>query len=247
MRYIIFLLLNIVNLYAVVTISPVDIGAHPGVSGTLKGSFETKRGNSDIDSYSAGARIAYDNNTTYVIWSDASFNYGESSGAVNTNNTFLHTRYIHTMYTKNLNWEMFIQSQTNEFTNVRERYLTGGGLRYMLHNTVYGKLYVGLGAFYEYISYTTQVDPPEHNKRLSLYLSYSKEFTKDSKLSYLLYAEPKFDKFSDYILINAFELQVHIYEKFFLSFTAFYNIDSVPAIGIKKQDISQKTSFIYSF
>ena len=53
MKVLLVFMLSVVSLYGVITIAPVDIGKKPGASGVLKGSFETKRGNSDVDNYSA--------------------------------------------------------------------------------------------------------------------------------------------------------------------------------------------------
>ena len=111
----------------------------------------------------------------------------------------------------------------------------------------YGKIYIGLGSFYEYISYTTQVDPVEHNGRINAYISYAKKLAKNAKLSYLVYIQPNYEDFSDYVLMNAFELKVRIYEKLYLNFTVSYNEDTKPAIGIKRSDAYQKTSFVYEF
>jgi hypothetical protein len=246
-KYFVIIFLTIIDLYAVVSIAPVKIGDKPGVSGALKGSLETQRGNSETDNYAAGAKLQYDNNSSYVTWLEAAFNYGESSSVVNTNNSFAHFRYIHTMYVDKLNWESFLQSQTNEFTNVKDRYLGGAGLRYLINKQRYGKIYIGLGTFYEFISYTTQIDPIEHNGRVNAYISYSKELGEKSKLSYLVYIQPKYDDFSDYVLMNAFELKIRIYQKLYLNFNISYNEDTKPAIGIKRSDAYQKTSFLYEF
>jgi hypothetical protein len=236
-----------VNLYAVVSITPVNIGDKPGYSGVVKGSFETKRGNSDVDSYSAGLRVEYDNNVSYLIWSDMSFSYGKSSGETNTNKSYLHIRYIHRLYKKDLDWESFVQSETNEFTKVKYRYLAGANLRFYLQKKHFGKLYAGCGFFLENIAYTTSIDPQEHNIRLNNYVAYTNKFTKENSFSYILYYQPKVDKLNDYILSTAAELNILIYKQLILNITLSYNYDAFPAIGVEKEDLSQKTSFIYKF
>ncbi len=247
MKHIILFLLFVCNSYAIITIAPVDIGDNPGKSGMIKGSFETKRGNSDVDNYSAGLRLEYDNNESYLLWSDFTFSYAKSSGVTNTNKTYAHIRYIHRVYEKSLDWESFIQSQTNEFTKVKHSYLGGGGVRFFWHNPKYGKLHIGTGAFYEDISYTTEVDPREHNFRINTYIAYTNNFTKKSSLSYVFYYQPKIDAFNDYILSNGLELNIWIYKQLYLNFVFYYDFDSQPAIDVKKEDISQKTSLLYKF
>ena len=246
MKYLIFLLFNVVQLCALVSISPVEIGDNPGFSGIVNGAFDTKRGNTDSDNYTAGMKLSYDNNQSYLMWGELNFTYGEANNVKNANKTYSHIRYIHKLE-KNLDWEAFVQSQSNEFTKVDERFLTGAGIRIHLDKEYYGDLYFGLGMFYEYINYSTDIDERENNARANIYLAYKKEFTKDSQLSYVAYYQPKFGDISDYIITNALELKILIYEKLYISFTVSYNKDSKPAIDVKKIDFSQRTAFIYKF
>jgi len=239
-------MLSVLHLYALVSISPVEIGEKPGFSGVVNGSFDTKRGNTDSQNYAAGVKLSYDNNQSYLMWGEFNFTYGEASGVKNANKTFTHLRYIH-IIDDNLDWEAFIQSQSNEFTKVDERFLTGGGLRIHLNKERYGNLYFGLGGFYEYISYTTAVDENENNMRSNLYVAYKKEFTKDSKFSYVGYYQPKLGNINDYIISNAVELTILIYKQLYINFTISYNNDSIPAKDVKREDFSQKTAFIYKF
>lgn len=247
MKFLILFLFSIVSAQAVVTITPVDIGAKPGMSGTLKGSFVTKRGNTDSDEYSAGTRIVYDNNTSYVMWVDVSFAYAKASGTSYTNKTYAHIRYIHKFYKENLDWEAFVQSQTDKFTKIQKRLLSGIGLRYHMKMKNYGNLYLGIGGFAEHIDYTTNRDQSEDNTRANIYLAYKKAFTKETKFSYVAYYQPKIDTLSDYILSNSIELKVKIYKQLSLNFEVTYNQDSKPAIGLEKYDFYQKTSFMYDF
>jgi len=246
MKYFLFMILSVLNLYALVSITPVEIGDKPGFSGLLKGSFDTKRGNTDSDNYTGGVKLTYDNNQTYLMWGEFNFSYGEASGEKNTNNTFTHLRYIHKLYA-HWDWEAFIQSQTNEFTMIDERLLSGGGVRLHLNREPYGAFFFGLGGFYEYIDYSTVVDSRENNQRANFYIAYKKVFTKDSKLSYVGYYQPKFGAVNDYNLLSTLELTVLVYEKLSLSFSINYSKDSKPAIGVKEADFSQHTGFIYKF
>ncbi len=233
--------------YGVITIAPVEIGNAPGVTGTLKGSFETKRGNSDVDNYSAGLRIAYDNNISYVLWGDFIYNYGKASGETNTHKTYAHIRYIKTTPIKLLNYEAFIQSEMNEFTRVKKRRLVGMGGRYHLEDMFYGSLFFGLGGFYEHISYTTDVDPTESNFRINGYIAYNKKLNNESKISYVCYYQPKVDDISDYVFSNGLEMEILVYKQLYINFVLYYDIDSKPAVGVKDTDFTQKTSFIYKF
>lgn len=248
MRHLLLLLTCLTFSYAVVSIAPVEIGKNPGVSGEVEASLETKRGNTEKDEYKGGARILYDNNASYVTWGEFSANYAEASGVKNTNKTYAHLRYIHTFDAqKDINWELFVQSQTNEFTKIEERFLAGGGFRFHILDKLMAKAYIGVGGFYEHIDYTTNVDPIEDNVRANLYLSYSRKLGEDSSIAYVGYYQPKVDAIDDYVLSNGLELRVHVYEELYASIKVYYDVDSKPAVGVKKEDFTQTTSLIYKF
>ncbi len=248
MRFILVLLSLISSAYAVVSVAPVEIGKNPGVSGVIEASIENTRGNTDKDEYKGGVKVQYDNNSSYVTWAEASVNYAEVEGTKNTNKAYLHLRYIHTFYEKkNVNYELFGQVQTNEFTKIKNRSLAGGGYRFYIVHESMGKLFAGVGAFHEDIQYTTDIDPNEKNLRANLYLSYTNKLGDDSAISYVGYYQPKFGNINDYIVTNTLEFQVNVYKKFFISLKVNYDYDSKPAISVEKRDFTQTTSLVYKF
>lgn len=247
MKYLLGLILTFSMAQAIVTIVPVVLGEKPGISGALGGSAETKRGNTDTKYYDVEVKLQYDSNASYVIWSNFIGSYGETNGEENTNKTYAHIRYIHTLYEKSVNWEAFVQSETNKFTKINEKYLSGAGLRYNILGSEYGDLFFGLGAFYENITYTTSIDPTENNTRVNNYIAYKLKFGEDSELAYASYYQPMIDDFSDYVMSHAIGLKIKIYKKLFLGFVIYYDYDSDPAIDVKKDDYTQKTSFIWEF
>lgn len=246
MKYIIFFLFTVINLCATVFITPVDVGENPGLSGVVKGSFETKRGNTDLDNYAAGIRVSYDNNKSYVLWGDTTFSYSDANGVKNANQTYNHLRYIKRLK-KNLDWEAFLQLESNEFTLVDRRFLSGLGLRLHATDTLYGSFYLGVGSFYEYITYTTDVDTNENNIRANIYLAYKITLPKDTEISLTSYYQPNYEAINDYISSNSLQLKVLIYQQLYINFNMNFSKDSHPALGVKEMDFSQKTSFIYKF
>lgn len=246
-RIVIFLLMAAVGADAIVSITPVVIGAKPGFSGKAQGSLATNRGNVNSDSYGGGLRLQYDEAKRYVVWGEFSGNYASASGQAYSDNTFAHIRYIHKLLPKEVDWEAFVQSQTNQFTDIKERLLEGGDIRWHFKNKKLGDLFFGAGGFYEHIIYTTSVNPTENNVRYSFYLSYVKVVSKSAKFSYIGYYQPKVNKLSDYLISNSAQLKINIYKQLFLNFQVEYDIDSVPPVGIQKSDFSQTTSFMYQF
>jgi len=247
MKIVFFLLLYILSLEAIITIAPVKLGEKPGFSGVVEGSFQTKRGNTEKDEYTAGLKMQYDNNESYLIWSDVIGTYGEANGVRNTNKTYAHIRFVHDI-THGIDWETFIQSETNEFTKVERKRLAGLGVRFNYEHDTWGVFYLGLGGFYEYIAYTDPLlDPTENNARVNSYIAYVKTFDSGHSFAYVAYYQPRFDAFGDYISSQAVELKLHIIETLYLKFKIYYDVDTKPAVGVEETDFTQITSFTYEF
>ena len=237
-------------LFALVSIAPVEIGEKTGLSGTIEAGLETKRGNTDKDSYQASIRVTYDESINYVVWGELSGEYGKSNGVEDTNKAFSHLRYIHALTDdENLRYELFAQLESDEFIQISSRVLGGAGLRYKVFNSVEkGKGYFGLGGFHESIKYeNSTVDPNEDNERLNTYLAYSVGFGETSTFSCSLYYQPKIDDFSDYIQTNKLELKFKLYKELFLKLNATWNVDTKPPVGVEKSDFTQRTTFVFNF
>ncbi len=244
-----FLVAWAVPLLAIMQINPREVGEDPGMSGEVSGLFETKRGNTETDNYSGAFTLQYDNNISYLIWGMFQAAYGEASGVKNTNKLYSHLRYLENIRGNKLAYELFFQMQEDEFKSIRDRTLGGGGLRAKLLRPKdgWGGLFFGLGAFFEYIGYSTGIDPAERNLRLSTYLAYTLNFPEVNKFVLSGYYQPKVDNTNDYIIALTSQLEVHVYKKLYLGFTINYTRDSAPAIGIKTDDFSQQTLFKYKF
>ena len=235
------------SLFAIVSITPIDIGEQVGVHGNIAGSLETKRGNTEKDSYKASTKIVYDNNSTGVTWGEINGEYGKTNNQTDTNNIYLHIRHIHALNAKTLRAEGFVQVQSDRFKQIRRRSLLGADLRYKLEFLKNAKGYIAGGLMGEKIDYISTVDSDENNIRVSSYLSYSIDLTKDAQLSALVYYQPKVDDFNDYINTNKVTLELKVYKELYLNFGISYDIDSKPPVGVKSNDFTQNTSFIYKF
>ena len=244
------LILTVQQLFALISIVPVEIGNSPGISGKIEAGLDTKRGNTVKDFYKTSAKVAYDNNSSFVSWIEVSGEYGKANGVEDTNKIFIHARHIHKLTKNILRAEFFVQSQEDRFKAIKQRRLAGAGLRFNLfENPIGGKGYFGIGGFYEYIKYLdTTLDPTEDNARLNTYFAYTIKFAEDSTLAYTLYYQPKFNEFSDHVISNKLELKLHIYLQLFLKFTVSYDVDSVPPNDIESDyDFSQSTTFVLNF
>jgi len=235
------------QLFALISIAPVEIGVNPGYTGSIATSLETKRGNTDKDNYKLAFKVNYDNNKNFVTWAELSGEYGESNEIKDTNKLYLHLRHIHALSNQSTRAEAFAQIQDDEFKLIKHRLLGGAGLRFKLFETSgEGKGYLGVGGFFEQIRYTS-IDPKEDNFRANIYFAYSSTIGDDSTFSYNIYYQPNTQNFHDHITAQTLALQLHIYKRIFLKFQIAYDSDSVAPMGVQKYDFTQTTSFIFDF
>ena len=233
---------------ALISIKPVEVGSEGGWSLKTALSLSTKRGNSEVDNYSAAARITYDNNVSYVTWMQASGAYGKASGRKNVANAYMHWRYIHNVVDGNNAFEGALQTEEDEFRLIRSRRLGALGYRRRFHNGGAFKAFVGIGGIYEYIDFSSSLDPTEHNVRLNVYLSLNYRLNEDRSIHFISYNQPKMDDIHDLVSSSSFELKIRIVHALFLNFSLNYNYDSHPAHEVaKRYDFSQDTAFVYKF
>jgi putative salt-induced outer membrane protein YdiY len=247
----IFLLLLFLSssAFALVDIKPVTIGEKPGFTGHVALSLSTKRGNTETDVYKGDVKLQFDNNTTHATWLELAYSYGKASDVENTNKSFTHLRHIHAITSKCFAFELFAQTQQDKFRSIQARDLAGAGLRLRVADTkTFGEVYIGVGAYSEYINYDDPtLDPTEHNNRFSSYIAYSHTLGKDSSITYLGYYQPIYKNLGDFYTSQSLELKVNVYLELYLSIKVDYDADQSPALGREKEDFSQTTSFVWKF
>jgi len=247
MRFLLLLFLILSNTFAIIDIASIDFGdKKEGFSGSVYGSFQTKRGNTNKDEAEYGGRIEYDSNGS-VTWVQGSVEHDEVLGITTDDNAFLHLRHIHRLGTPSWAMEVYAQLKQDKFKNLNNRTLLGTGLRYKAFDSKpYGKLFFGLSAMDEKITYN-QVDSDEHNSRLSSYFSYAVDINDVFELNYLGYCQVKFDDSSDYLTSSMAEMTIHLTKVFDLSYVMEFDYDARPPLNIQNTDTRQKLAFIYRF
>ncbi len=249
MRLFTLFFLCLTPLFAIVDIATIDFGDKPeGFSGAAYGSFQKKRGNTDKDEAEYGGRIQYDTKKT-ITWLQGEVEKDEASGVLTDDNSFLHLRHVHQLYSEDWASEYFVQIRRDKFKSIQQRKLFGAGLRYrIMYSDTYGKLFLGLAVMDEQIDYIAEEpDPDEHNYRMSSYISYKVPVNEVFDLGYLGYYQPKIDNGSDYITASIMEMTIHLTKTFDLSYMIEFDYDTKPAFGVQKRDLTQKLSFIYRF
>ncbi len=247
MRLLILLPVFVVSCFAIVDIASIDFGEKSeGFSGSVYGSFQKKRGNTHKDEAEYGGRIQYDTNKT-ITWLQGSVERDEVSGITTDDNAFLHLRHVHQIIDPAWAMEFYFQLKQDKFKNLRQRTLFGTGVRYkIVDSSLYGKLFFGASVMDEKVKYN-EIDPDEHNYRMSSYFSYKLSFNKTFELSYLGYYQPEIDNGSDYRTSSIAEMTIHLTKVFDLSYLVEFDYDSVPPLGVATTDTRQRLSFVYRF
>jgi len=249
MRFFLFLFLYIINVFAVVDVATIDFEENPeGFSGSLYGSLEKKRGSTDKDELALGGRIQYDTKET-VTWLQGEIEKDESRGQKTDDNSFIHLRHIHQLYSPEWALEAYVQEKQDAFKDLDSRFVYGAGGRYRIINSKeLGKLFLGLSLMDERIDYTDEaVNPNEHNYRLGSYFSYKARLHRNIELSSILYYQPVINHASDYRLSSQLEFTIHLTKVIDLSYLFQFDYDAQPAVGIPNNDTRQRLSFIYRF
>lgn len=234
--------------YAFVNIEPQVIGEkEQGFDGEISLGAKYSTGNSENQSVGLSVKGQYDASEwlSFVI---ASYSYGEAKGDKNTNNALLHWRYIHSIDETLYDWEIFLQSEFNEFQDLKDRDLAGGGIRRKFDG-YFDKLYIGLGLFYSYMEPRDITTEDRILKRVKInsYISFKKTFSKNFFVTYLGYYQPNVEDFSDFSSTQIMQFNTPLAESLLLSLDLHYHYNATPYQGIEKDDLRSTINIKYKF
>ena len=250
MKKAVLLLASLLQLYAYIDVTPIEIGEHPGTGGSVGLSLSNTRGNTDKTEISGDLNIRYDSNRTHALWFFGGYKYTDTEGKSIQNRGSAHLRYLHKI-DKTLYLESFIQTENNRINGIKNRSVAGGDIRWRFFDTPsFGRGYAAAGAMLEQIRFVEpDKDPMQHNIRLSTYLFYTKAFKTGARLNAYIYYQPKTDRWSDYNLYTLGEFQAPIYKNFSLVVSITYNYDSTPPKykDVDSMDMEQKVSLLWKF
>lgn len=163
------------SLHAIVSVEPVEPGEGTGFSGEVDAAFKESGGNIERKDYSGGIKVQYDypGRADFIVGNSL---YAESEGEAIENNSFLHFRHLESIR-EGIVWEVYAQSETNEFINLTLRELAGAGPRLRFFSSEKMKFFFGLGAYAsaERYSRTASEESEEYKTRGNAYISYKQK------------------------------------------------------------------------
>jgi len=236
--------------HAQINTEKMRVGAgDPGVSGFLDGSLLYRSGNVDLLQAGAGLRLEY-NHGIHAPFVQGDLLYGEKGETEYINRGFVHLRWT-AMWHPHAGTELFSQLQFSKFKRLSLRTLGGAGLRVGLWLGDAFEAYLGTGYMIEYEALDLSAEDSHPievlHHRWTNYLTLRVNVAVNLALVSTTYAQPRFDAFSDYRVLQEAALEVKLLGSFKLveSFTEAH--DSRPPDGVDSTDISTKTSLRVTF
>lgn len=222
-------------------------GTDDGLDGHIELSLSGKSGNSDVQTNNISGQLSYRHGPNQFLTSGSS-EYGKSNNVTDTDNNFIHQRYIYHR-SQTFAIESFIQYQDDAFQLLDSRKLIGGGVRINLAPTSAYLFNIGLGAYYTEEVYDLDDGITEEEKytRGNSYINFAKQLTASTKFSNTLYWQPRLTDFSDSYAYNSLALSVKINHKLALKITLETRYDSEPVNNLEHVDHTYLTSLAYSF
>ncbi|MBR9832595.1 DUF481 domain-containing protein [bacterium] len=172
-------------------------------------------------------------------------NLVKADGEDFVNGGFQHLRY-NKIISEKFRWEAFTQSQYNGVQKIDWRYLLGAGPRFTLLNTDSLAINTGVLTMFEYEQLKEGLGS-EATVRLSAYLSFKFDITKNMNLSSTTYYQPKVWNFKDYRISNETTFNIGLTNKLSLKVVYTLVYDSRPAFEVPETIYNLKNAISYKF
>ncbi len=210
-------------------------------------------GNSNKTQVEGGYRLDYviGNLHSFLV---ANLEFQESNFKKTDDNAFIHIRGMYEII-KKFNFELFMQTEYDEFINLQDRNLLGISFRYNPIKYRFGADSSGLldfsiatGGMYEYEYYKNENSYHETNLfRSSSNISLKIFFDKKTQFSTVVYFQPNFEHIHNYRILNENRISFGIYDNFKIYVNTSYRFDNEPEPGVLNYDFKLTNGFMINF
>ncbi|MFT6152753.1 MAG: hypothetical protein ACJA0E_000398 [Bermanella sp.] len=169
-----------------------------GTSGSVSLALDGRIGESDKFALGTSIKLIKRNQRSEII-TIISRDYAEVDDVVNTDESFIHLRYLH-KYSNNWGQEVFSQYQEDKFSFLKKRSLIGAGARYTLTQAENRQSanHFGIGLFYENEVYISSINvADEHAVRFNIYWAYKNNLANTIQYTSTLYLQSKTNRLAD--------------------------------------------------
>lgn len=216
---------------------------------TLDGTLTGRLGNTQgiIAGGSVFAGLMTQNNLFFI---KAQGDVAAFNGTPSVAKSFLHARYNYQLRPW-LYGELFAQVQQDESQRLQFRNVDGIGPRFRLVQSQRLELYVGTAYMFEYEALSLMPGDPAPQgtvaHRWSNYVSLVENLDTRVRFTTVLYAQPRFDDFTDVRVLSESGVTVQIKTPLSLKFGVVIRFDSQPPEGVLPYDVESKNSLSVSF
>ncbi|MEA1953000.1 MAG: DUF481 domain-containing protein [Campylobacterota bacterium] len=233
--------------YAFISLDPPVIGEKEGLDAEISLGAKYSSGNSDEKKMSLSVKGEY-HAKEWLLYLISSYTYGESNGNKDTNDGLFHLRYVHHILETDYDYELFVQTEFNEFQEIKDRNLIGANIRKKL-DLPFDKFYVGVGLFYSYMEpdIISKENPVHKRTKINSYISFVKKINQHFSLTYLGFYQPTLDNISDYRIFQVLQLNTSLSKTLTLSFDINHKYNATPYHDVEKEDIRSSINLKYKF
>ena len=230
---------------AVVNIESLMQGADVDKGWGFVGAFQVSgtSGNADNSSTNVSSLLSYREGNVTNLFS-LNLKRGESQGVKNADRMTAHLRHMRDAG-QSSGYEVYTQLQQNDFTNLEERLLSGGGRYVHFGDYVKSNFKIGFGGFYESERYKNASS--ESGVRSNLYATYRYIFANRSSFSSTVYLQNKLDRLSDRRALGDFVISFPVNESISIDFSLDLEHDSKPLVGIQSTDWTYQSGVRFKF
>lgn len=216
---------------------------------SLAGSITS--GNSEFVSVKGGMRVDYASEKN-DLFSVSNYEFKEGNESKIVNKGFAHLRNVFSM-TSNLFLEVFVQKEFNEFILLKDRNLTGSGLRLDLSGLITGetetdlKLYFGPGLMFENEKYKTEPQLKTDIFRSTNYLTLNWRMNELINFISISYFQFDVERIKDHRIITDAGLNFSITKNLVFTSAITYRYNNVPVENVKNFDLELTNGVTFSF
>jgi hypothetical protein len=239
----VFIITSVSNLFSQVNVEDLRRSIRKeGIRFQLGLDFTFKEGNTEEVKIEPNFQLDYKHHNFYTfLYLDGA--YEESNYVLSDNNAKIHYRFVYNL-TEVFYPELFLQSEYDQFIELKERDLIGGGMRFLLVNydpdqdsTKNFGLSLGVGAMFEYEEINSDPDYYNRNGRLTSYLSFKWKPSDTFVCASTTYFQPKLNNWNDIKAYNESEFAFYIGEYFAFTFDLTWKYHSNPPPNVKEYDV----------
>lgn len=231
-------ILNVENLRRVTDTS--------GWSGNVSLSVQLIKNKNRIFNLSNRIRAQYkQDKSLWLFINDWSFKEANSTKLVSKSTQ--HLRYNYKLKPR-VTYEAFLQSQSDEISDIVFRGLIGTGLRFKVSKSDAFRFYIGSLVMFEHENSKVTTGNQYHNDwRASAYFSFNIRPKENISIVSTTYYQPRLDMFSDFRVSSETSIALNIVKNLAFKTTFSYNFDEFPVPGIPKEQYRLTNGIIYSF